>query len=155
MAQRKKKANGNGNHHDPEDGYPIVIERGIDAPFEIDTSGVSEALAEGEEISRSKAIDEFRRQQARLYKAKADQAEMERDKRRGELVETDEVGELLAMAVSITRNRLLAIPSRLAPRMIGIKSAPAAKDLLDAAINEAMKDLYNTNVKELIPEKSE
>ncbi len=77
---------------------------------------------------------------ARLAKARADLAEMELAEKRGELVPVDQIGDALNSAVQIMRTRVLAIPTKAAPR-VGAKDVAAAEGVIRAEVVEALSEL--------------
>lgn len=77
----------------------------------------------------------------RKLRAEADLAEIERDKARGLLVEVTEVEKAMVEEFTRARTKLLAVPSKLAPQMVGLKSAPQARAMIEAHIWEALREL--------------
>lgn len=77
-------------------------------------------------------------ERSRLIKAKADAAEREARVRAGELVEADEIEAAWVSVITTARNRLRLIPSKVAPRVIGMKSPADAQELLRKEIDDAL-----------------
>ena len=77
----------------------------------------------------------------RKLRAEADLAEIERDKARGLLVEVAEVERQVVADYARVRARLLSVPTKLAPMMVGMKSAPQARSMIEAHIHEALAEL--------------
>ena len=73
--------------------------------------------------------------------AEAELKELELQARIGELVRADEVGKVWTGAVARCRSRLLSLPSKAAPRVVGIESLPEVQDFLDSLIREALEEL--------------
>lgn len=80
-------------------------------------------------------------EKARLDAARADLAEIERDKKRGALVEADEVAEAWGNQIQIAKGRLLSLPPRLAPDLARVTDQRAAERLLRKAITEVLHEL--------------
>ena len=94
------------------------------------------AAGRGGAASQANKADE----DARLARARADKAEMELAEARGLLVPADQIGEALNSAVQIMRTRVLAIPSKAAPR-VGAKDVAAAEQVIRAEVVEALSEL--------------
>ena len=84
----------------------------------------------------------------RLAKARADHeeekaliAEMERRKREGELIEASEVERSFTEAAARVKAKLLAVPGKVAPQLIGVADIGEADAIIKAAIYEALKEL--------------
>lgn len=74
----------------------------------------------------------------RLTKAKADAAEREDRVRAGELVEASEIEAAWVAVITTARNRLRLIPSKVAPRVVAMKSAAEAQALMRKEIDAAL-----------------
>jgi len=79
-------------------------------------------------------------ERARLAHHQANRAELEAKVFAGSLIEIEAVANVVGEEYSNVRSRLLAIPSRAAPQVIGLSIA-AAKALLDDMIFEALDEL--------------
>lgn len=79
--------------------------------------------------------------QARLTTAKARIAEIQRDRLEGELVAIADVAATVSAEYSVVRQRLLAIPSRLAPRVAGESDHREIHRAIEAEIVEALSEL--------------
>lgn len=77
-------------------------------------------------------------ERSRLTRAKADAAEREARVRAGELVEADKIEAAWVSVVTAARNRLRLIPSKVAPRVVGMKSPADAQELLRKEIDDAL-----------------
>ena len=84
-------------------------------------------------------------QRVRLTTAKADLAEMDRQKRAGTLVEAADVKQAWLSILLVVRTRLLAMPNYLAPRLAG-KSANEAHALIRAEVYEILRYLSKTEL---------
>lgn len=80
---------------------------------------------------------------ARLTGAKADIAEIEAEAMKGRFHEAGAVEAVWTDMLMNARSKLLAIPSRLAPKLRKETKLPVVKDILEAAIVEALAELSN------------
>lgn len=90
-----------------------------------------------------KSIDQHK---ARLAAAKADEAEMKNAQRRRELLPRPLVTHAVQGAFSRVRAKLLAMPSKCAPAIAGMKSAVAIQHKLTEQVHEALAELATTVV---------
>ena len=97
---------------------------------------------DGEELDKNAEL-------ARKAKEEADKLEMENALRRGELREAADVDAAVISAFSRVRSRLLAVPSKLAPKIITAEDASEAEAEISAAIREVLRELSETNVAKL------
>jgi hypothetical protein len=79
-------------------------------------------------------------ERARLAHHQANRAELEADLLAGSLIEIEAVADVVGQEYLNVRSKLLAIPSKAAPQVIGLSIA-AAKALLDDMIFEALDEL--------------
>ena len=79
-------------------------------------------------------------ERARLAHHQANRAALEAEQLAGSLIEIEAVANVVGEEYSNVRSRLLAIPSKAAPQVIGLSIA-AAKALLDDLIFEALDEL--------------
>lgn len=86
---------------------------------------------------------------ARKAKEEADKLEMENALRRGELREAADVDAAVIAAFTRVRSRLLAVPSKLAPKVVTAEDANAAEAEISVAIREVLRELSETNVAQL------
>lgn len=97
-----------------------------------------------EDISASKAKKEFF--DARLKEIEVHKAE-------GKLLESADVLKVWTEYVSTIRSKLLAIPDRAAPEVIGITDAAEARDFLTALIHETLIGLRDLQPEDFAPDK--
>ena len=79
-------------------------------------------------------------ERARLAHHQANRAELEANLLAGSLIQIEAVADVVGEEYANARSRLLAIPSRAAPQVIGL-SIVAVKALLDDMIFEALDEL--------------
>ena len=89
---------------------------------------------------------EYGAHRARLTKARADMAELERAQIIASLVPADEVEAAWETVTAAMRSRLLAVASNVAPRLMTVKGVAEAQDVLRAEIHAALGDLASLTV---------
>ena len=77
----------------------------------------------------------------RFVKAKADQAEMQVDKLRGELWRKEVVMHVFGDQLTNCRARLLAIPTRAAPQLVGCNSVAEIAEKIQTEVHAALQEL--------------
>ena len=85
-------------------------------------------------------------EKARLDKLRADKVEMDIDIARADLVNPEQAMEAWSKVVQAARSRILSIPTKAAPLLIGTKSAGEAQNILQRLINEALKELASPDL---------
>ena len=125
-------------------GCPVHRQaRAKGSPAEFDTAAVIRWRAD--ELS-GPAGPALERERARLAAAQAGLAEMKLAAARGELLPADKVSLAVTSAFARVRTRLLAIPPKAAPRLVG-KGRPAEiQALLTDYVEEALRELSETRV---------
>jgi phage terminase Nu1 subunit (DNA packaging protein) len=78
---------------------------------------------------------------ARLAKEKADRLALQNEERRGELVDAGMAAERWDEVAGIVKRRLLAIPSKVAPRLLGRTSAAEVKTIIEGEVYEALTEI--------------
>lgn len=82
----------------------------------------------------------------RLARGQADAQEMKNAAARRELLPRDEVHTAVGGAFARVRAKLLALPTKLAPVVLGMKTAAEVKQRLETGIHEALRELATTEV---------
>jgi len=82
--------------------------------------------------------DEARR---REMAAKAAMLELDLAQRRGQLIEIEHIAIVVGEEYSNVRARILALPTRLAPQVMGLTSLPALRELIEDAIHDVLEEL--------------
>ena len=77
-------------------------------------------------------------ERSRLTKIKADAAEMESRKLAGELVPADRIEAAWLSVAGAVRSKLLLLPTKVAPRIVALKTPAEAQALLRGEINAAL-----------------
>lgn len=88
-------------------------------------------------------------ERTRLTKFQADLAEIELAKARGELVQSKRAMTAWGEVVQALRQKLLAIPTRLAPVLASSKSTAQTKEKLEESIYEVLNECTNPNLLKL------
>lgn len=132
----------------PEEAYTFL---GISRPtfFRLVKDGVIPRAGEGEYILGDVTEAYWRSQftsealtaaRTRLATAQAELAEMQSAEEQGKLLQSDDVAKAWTAQVGNARTRLLAIPTKVAPELVG-QDLPTITDKLKAAVYEALMEL--------------
>src|SRR4051812_6403090 len=97
-------------------------------------------------LSQDLGSDAFVQHRARLTKARADMAELEHAQMLGELVPAAQVEEAWAAIVAVMRTRLLALPTKLAPRLVALNHEAVIQDALRAEIADGLAELSQARI---------
>ena len=98
------------------------------------------AMAKASDVTAQSLVAE----RSRLTKIKADAAEVEARKLAGELVPAADIEAAWLAVAGTVRSRLLAIPTRTAPRIVALKTPAEAQALLRKEINAALAAIAAT-----------
>ena len=93
-------------------------------------------------------------ERTRLTKYQADLAELDLRRAHGEVILTREAMRLWSDVVMAVRQRLLGLPTRMAPLLVNCPSIPEVKSRLDLAITEVLGELTNPDIKEFAASQS-
>lgn len=95
--------------------------------------------------------------EARVRKTNADAAlaELQLQRERGEVVDIEEVSRTVGEEYAAVRAKLLAIPTKLAPRIALEDSEAACRDLIEREITEALNELIADGAAESVDRKYE
>ena len=88
----------------------------------------------------NKVLD-LQAERARLAKEQADKTAMENGRLRGELAPVGAARKLLESVGSTFKTRILSIPSKLAPAIIGLKTLPEVRELIEEYLHDALHEL--------------
>lgn len=94
----------------------------------------------------SREADTLSGERLRLMTGRASLVELDRDERAGRLLSAEEVEARWIGAVSIARSRVLAIPSKMAPRLAGLSSAAKIRAALETEFLAALSGLPSEEV---------
>jgi phage terminase Nu1 subunit (DNA packaging protein) len=104
-------------------------------------------------VARADATREklsLEQERALLAKAQTEKINLELAKVKGEIVDVDLIYLCLSRVLIDMRTRLLGIPTKAAPLLIGCKSIHLMKDEIEKHVHEALEQLANTEVEPLI-----
>jgi phage terminase Nu1 subunit (DNA packaging protein) len=96
-------------------------------------------------VAAEHGVGAYGKARAQLYLERARAARMKREELEGALLPAGDVLAFNVGIVSVARNRMLAIPSKLAAQLVGIRTAGAAEALVRAEIYEALEGLSKLN----------
>ena len=100
-------------------------------------------------VQNSGEVLDLNAERARLAKEQADKAAMENARQRGELVPVSVVRKLLERILSVFKTHILAIPSKLAPLVLGLNTTAGARDAIAEHLHGALNELSRLNISEL------
>lgn len=128
-----------------------LTDRGVMRQIERGTYDLGEAVrayvTHREQVTAAEAGQgQYGQARAELYRERAAAARMRREELERTLIPSHAVIAFNVGIVSIVRTRLLAIPSKIAPRLVGLKSAGAAMEIVQEAITEALTELSRMTV---------
>lgn len=83
----------------------------------------------------------YNEEHALLEKAKREKAELEVGKMKNELHASEDVEMVMTGMLVNFKNRILAIPSKLAPQIVGIKNINKINELTDEELRDALIEL--------------
>ncbi|MHC4712020.1 MAG: terminase small subunit [Planctomycetota bacterium] len=98
--------------------------------------------AEAAEVGKTEKLEEARR---RLVVAQAALEELKLEELRGEVVRVDVVAEVLAEVLGAVRSKVLALETKLTPRIPAIKNRPTARRLVQEAVEEVLSELCDSD----------
>jgi phage terminase Nu1 subunit (DNA packaging protein) len=104
-----------------------------------DLESIKKWKAAREEARKKSPENELSQYDSRFRKAKAELAEMELSKRRGELISRDEVHTGWVMRVETIKKALLSLPKTLAPQVAGL-DVKEATSIIDRRIREIIEN---------------
>ena len=115
-----------------------LFSRGISGKFE-----VVECV---EKYYRQKLIPDedklnYDKEHTLLEKAKREKAELQLSKMKNELHQSEIVENVLSGMIITCRNRLISIPQKLAPQLIGLKNISKISEIIDIEIRSALCEL--------------
>lgn len=80
-------------------------------------------------------------ERARHEKVKREIAEIELAAMKGEMHRGEDVEYVLNDMIAAFRSKMLGLPSKLAPQIVGVKSIPVALEMLQQEVHEALSEL--------------
>jgi phage terminase Nu1 subunit (DNA packaging protein) len=130
-------------------GLPVLHRGGHGSPNQYDTEAIIGWMIQ-REIGKlcpheDGEVYNFEAEKARLTHEQAEKVAMENMVRRGQLVDTEKVAGWWASIITNAKQRLLAIPTKAAPLVLGLKTLPEVRDQLETTINEVLLELSTTD----------
>lgn len=95
--------------------------------------------------------DDYSTHRTRLTKARADITEMERAQMENRLIPSSDVEVTWNSIVSNARNRLIAIPTKVAPQVFASKNLNEIRDIIKEEIYSALDELANAEIRTINP----
>ena len=124
-----------------------ILRRSVGGGFDVvDAIQSFVAYREGV-VAAEHGIGSYGRSRAELYLEKARMARMQREKLEGELLPANEVLAGWSAIFAKVKARMLAIPSKCAPRLVGLKTAAEAKAVIEPEVYEALTDASNIEIR--------
>lgn len=115
---------------------------------------VTHLKAKGSASEDAKSVvNEKDRQEMLLKSAKREKAEMELQLLKGQLVSTEDVKQVYGGMVLTFRSKMLSMPTKIAPKLIGQQNLITVQDILSEEIYAALRELSNSDVNEFIKPK--
>lgn len=111
--------------------------------------GLAPIEAESEETDKNAYLRKVKAD-AFLKEQQGQIAEIELQKLRGEVIEMEEVEQTLSTIILNTRNLLLALPSKVAPRLFGLSSLEALRESINGYSDDLAKVTTRKAVEKLI-----
>lgn len=99
-------------------------------------------------VDEKKEIN-FDEEHALLEKAKRKKAELDLAQRQSKLLDADDVEKLMSGMILTCKARLLAMPTALAPKVLGKQDLPVVVDAIKGAVFEALAELKEIPAEEL------
>ena len=115
-------------------GCPRISKGAPGRQAQYDTVEVYRWLIGGQEL-------DLNQERAKLAVEQRKRIEMQNEEASGRLIDTAEVHKAWTKYVAACRAKLLAMPTKLAPVMLGVTSPTEAKDLIKKAVYEALDEL--------------
>lgn len=124
-------------------GCPVIERGGKTKKWRISPAAVmawrEEKIAQ-DAVGDTKNLD-FEEARRRKMAAEAAMTELDLAQRRGELIPIEEIANLVGEEYANVRAKLLAIPVKMAPLMLGLDDLANARGLLEDGLTEAMEEL--------------
>jgi phage terminase Nu1 subunit (DNA packaging protein) len=98
-------------------------------------------------IAAEHGLGDFGKARADLYQEKAEMARMQREKMQGKLLPVEAVTMTWRNIITHVRGSLLALPSKLAPRLLAKTNAAEVQDILRVGVYECLESLVETEIK--------
>lgn len=126
-----------------DEGMPRVSTAGQSGDSVYDTAEVIRWMIAREigSVGEDGTVIVLEAERARLTKEQADKAAMVNEMMRGDTVKISVVAQIISTVIVNAKTRFLSIPTKAAPLLLGCKTMPQAREVLERFINEALNDL--------------
>lgn len=101
--------------------------------------------AGGNAVGDDGEVINFEAERARLTKEQADKVAMDNAVKRGDLMSATEVARHWGGLIVNAKTRLLSIPTKSAPLVLGAKSLPVAREIIERFVIEALNELVSAD----------
>jgi hypothetical protein len=89
----------------------------------------------------------WNRARTELARERAQMAKLDRAEREGRVIEAADVRMCWVTIATTIRNKFLALASKIAPRLVGVRTAAEAQEIVHAEVVEILEELANMQVK--------
>ena len=96
-------------------------------------------------VAAEQGVGDYGKARAQLYLERARAARIKREQLEGSLVKVADVVAFNVGIVTLVKNRLLGVPTKVAPRLVGLKNAAEAEALVRAEVYEALTEIARLN----------
>lgn len=122
------------------EGCPVVTAGDRGVSWELDVFAVYAWRQGDDETTGSRVLDP-QQERAALDRARRESVEMDNRKKAGDLVSVEDVADEWSRITGIIKDRMLALPSKLAAEIVLISSIVDAEELLMASVNQMLIEL--------------
>jgi phage terminase Nu1 subunit (DNA packaging protein) len=130
-----------------DEGLPRRVSGAPGHPDEYDTGEVIRWMIARETGAKDEDgnVINFDAERARLTKEQADKTAMQNEVMRGNLLDGRAVAEHWGTVIVNAKTRLLSIPTKAAPMLLGAKTMPQAREIVERFIIEVLNDLASAD----------
>lgn len=89
-------------------------------------------------------------EKGRLDKLRADKVELELDIARGKVVPLEAAADTVDRLLAAVRARILGLPTKAAPAVLGLESLPEIRDAIDIHVRECLNELAEISPTEIV-----
>lgn len=103
--------------------------------------------------AKSEGDIDYDKARARKMTAQAEKEEIELAKRKGSIVDIEDVVDIVKQEYAVTRQKIFALPNKLAMDVLSCETAQEVQAMIEKAVNEALSELNYDAELEDEPEK--
>jgi len=130
--------------HAHEDGAPIVIGGKVNL-----IQACKWLISYYRVLAKGQGSLSLTDERTRLTKINADRKELQLRKEKGEVINTVEAMRLWGGVCQAIRSKILSMPSKLSPIVLGIKTIPEIKDITEKFAEEILNEIANPDIVEV------